>query len=214
MTDKALRNSVLQELDFEPSVDASDIGVTVDDGVVTLTGRVADYAQKLAAEEAARRVKGVKAIVQELDVKPAHFDSDESLAHRALSVIDWNVSVPSGAVQVRVAHGMVTLSGQVEWAFQRHSAEEAVRKLGGVTCVINNITLKSRVQPVDVRRRIVDALDRYADLEASGVSFDVVDGKVTLRGRVKSWAERGVIERAAWSAPGVRTVEDHVTVGP
>ena len=213
MSDTDLRNHVLMELEFEPSLDAVDIGVTVKDGVVTLAGHAPSYAQKVAAETAARRVKGVQVVVQKIEVRPVRADSDEQLARRALDLLDWDVTIPHGAVKPDVTGGLITLTGEVEWEYQRRAAAEAVRRLAGVIGVINNISLRPRVSPTDVRERIQRALERYADLEAHGVHVEVTDGKVVLTGKVKSWGERDVLQAAAWSAPGVRAVEDKVTVG-
>ncbi len=213
MTDKQLRDDVLKELDWEPSVDAADIGVTVENGIVTLSGNVPTYSQKIAAETAARRVKGVRAIVQMLEVRLGVADGDEVLARRALDVLDWNVSIPKGAVQVEVSHGLVVLSGQVDWEFQRRAADEAMHKLGGIVGVVNNISLRPRVSPSDVKMRIQTALERHADIEAAKVHVDVDGGKVTLTGKVKTWNERDLIESAVWAAPGVRTIEDRVSIG-
>lgn len=213
MSDKDLRSRVVEELDWEPSVDAADIGVTANDGVVTLSGHVRTYVQKMTAERAAWRVKGVKAIVQQIEVRLSAPNDDEAIARRAVNLLDWDASVPPGKVRVSVAKGLIALSGEVDWEYERRAAENAVRKLAGIVGVSNDITLKARVQPADVRARIEDALERYADLEAKGVRVDVADGRVTLSGKVRSWGERDVLERAAWAAPGVRMVEDRVTIG-
>jgi osmotically-inducible protein OsmY len=128
-------------------------------------------------------------------------------------VLDWNVSIPKGAVQVEVSHGLVVLSGQVDWEFQRRAADEAMHKLGGIVGVVNNISLRPRVSPSDVKMRIQTALERHADIEAAKVHVDVDGGKVTLTGKVKTWNERDLIESAVWAAPGVRTIEDRVSIG-
>lgn len=215
MTDLRLRNDVLEELNYEPSVDASNIGVTAKDGVVTLTGHVANYAQKFGAERAAWRVDGVKAIAQEIQVQlPGDKKvSDDDIAKRALDILAWDVLVPSDRLHVKVASGWITLSGEVPWHYQREAAEAAVRKLSGVTGVSNVITVEPHVQAGDVRKKIVDALKRHAEVEAARIKVEVhANGSVAIEGRVDDWEERQAVERAAWSAPGVRTVENRVQI--
>jgi osmotically-inducible protein OsmY len=215
MNDMSLRDEVLDELDYEPSVDASNIAVAAKDGVVTLTGHVASYAQKLAAERAAWRVHGVKAIAQEIEVRlPGDKKlSDDDIAKRALDILAWDVLVPSDKLQVKVADGWITLSGKAAWNYQRLAAEKAVRKLSGVTGVSNNILVEPRVQAGDVRKNIVDALKRHAEVEANKIKVDVLDsGTVAINGYVDDWDERQAVERAAWSAPGVRVVQNRVRI--
>jgi osmotically-inducible protein OsmY len=213
MDDKTLRQQLIDELDFEPSIDSANIGVAVDDGVVTLTGHAPTYAQKTMAANVAKRIKGVRAIVQEIDVRPPFAgEGDEDIARRALNVISWDVTIPRDAIKVQVAHGFVTLTGEVDWDYQRRAAEHDVRKLSGVVGVANAIAIKAKTDEGDIKRRIEDALERNADIEASGVSVEVKDGRVILQGKVRAWYERDVLERAAWSAPGVKSVEDHITV--
>jgi osmotically-inducible protein OsmY len=215
MTDKDLRRDVLDELDFEPSLDAGDIGVAVADGVVTLTGDVGSYAEKVEAERAVRRVKGVRAIAQEIQVRPhnAKKIEDDQIAARALAIIDWSVHLPKDAIQVKVAQGWITLTGEVPWWFQADAAEEAVRKLSGVVGVLNLCEVKPRVQPSAVKDRVLEAFKRNALFEADAIKVTVAGDKVTLEGNVTALAERDAAERAAWSAPGVRSVEDWITVG-
>ena len=211
--DVQLRDKVLEELDWEPSIHAANIVVTVEDGVVTLSGHVPTYAQKLAAETVAGRVRGVQGIVQRIEVRPDRSDWDEGIARRALNVLDWDVTIPRNAVQVKVSRGCVTLTGQVEWEYQRRAAEEAVRRLAGVVSVSNKVALTPGAQPADLKRRIEEALERNAELDAGGIRVGVAGGKVILEGRVKARFEREIAEQAAWSAPGVRVVEDHLRVG-
>ncbi|HYP58570.1 MAG TPA: BON domain-containing protein [Beijerinckia sp.] len=215
MGDKVLRQSIIDELDFEPSIDAADIGVAVDEGVVTLTGHVPTYAQKYKAEEVVKKVRGVRAIAQEIEVRLAtgKHTADDEIAKRALSILDWDVSIPKEAVQVKVAQGWVTLSGEVDWQYQRRAAEDNVHKLSGVLGVVNLITLRQNVQAADIKKRIEEALRRNAQVEAQGISIDVHEGKVTLEGMVHTWHERDMAETAAWAAPGVKSVEDHLRVG-
>ncbi|MBB5206548.1 BON domain-containing protein [Chiayiivirga flava] len=215
MNDNELRQNVIDELDFEPSLDAANIGVAAERGVVTLTGHVASYFQKMSAERAAWRVKGVKAIAQEIEVRlPGDRQlADDEIARRAVNILAWDESVPTDAVKVRVASGWVTLSGSVPWNYQRTAAEYQVRKLSGVAGVINNIELVPQVSAVDVRQRIVSALKRNAEVEADRIRIDVRDnGLVKVEGVVDDWDERQAVERAVWSAPGVHRVEDHLRI--
>ncbi|KQZ56874.1 MULTISPECIES: BON domain-containing protein [unclassified Lysobacter] len=216
MNDKELRQFVLDELEYEPSIDSANIGVTAEHGVITLSGHVADYAQKVAAERAAWRVKGVKAIAQEIEVRLS-FDkkqNDDEIAQRILNILAWNTVVPKDAFKVKVSEGWVTLTGQVHWHYQREAAAAEVRKLTGVKGVINDVKLAPAAQIGDVKRRIQDALKRYAEIEAKGIRVEIKDGStVRIEGQVDNWDERQAVERAAWSAPGVRIVEDHLTIG-
>jgi osmotically-inducible protein OsmY len=215
MNDKQLRQDVIDELDFEPSVDAADIGVAAEKGVVSLTGHVSSYSQKLAAERAAWRVKGVKAVAQEIQVRfPGDkMHNDDEIAQRAISILAWDTLLPRDAVRVKVQDGWVTLTGKLDWNYQRKLAEDDVRKLGGVAGVINDITLNPASQTIDVKQRIASALKRHAEVEASRVKIDVRDGgTVNLEGEVDNWDERQAVVRAAWSAAGVRTVNDHLRI--
>ena len=212
MTDKDLRRDVLDELDFDPSLAAGDIGAAVADGVVTLTGHVSSYAEKVAAERAVRRVRGVRAIAQEIAVRYADDKkvADDQIAARALAIIDWSVHLPKGAIQVKVAGGWVTLTGLVDWQYQMAGAETAVRKLSGVHGVTNLIEVRPRVPPTAVKEKILDAFKRGALFEADAIKVTVSGDRVILEGAVTAWAERDAAERAAWSVPGVRAVEDRI----
>lgn len=215
MNDGTLRQDIIDELDFEPSIDAADIGVAVENGIVTLTGHVPTYAQKVTIEDVVRRVKGVKGIAEEIEVRPlgANQTADDEIAKRAINTINWNTSVPDNAVQVKVQKGWLTLTGKVEWQYQKTAASNAVRDLSGVVGVTNQIDIKQRASAYDVKKRIEDALKRNAEIEAQAISVNVLDGgKVRLEGRVHAWSERSAAERAAWSAAGVNTVEDRITV--
>jgi len=214
MDDLELRQLVIDELDFEPSINAANIGVSVEKGVVTLTGHVASYVEKIAAERAAERVKGVKAIAQEIEVRyPDHQKrSDDEIAQRAVNILHWSVQVPEGSIHVKVEKGWVTLGGAVEWQYQRLAAESSVRKLSGISGVSNLIEIRPRVAAADVHRKIMDSLERNAEIEANSIRVIVDNDKVTLEGKVKAWYERGLAERAAWSAPGVKVVEDRLTL--
>ncbi|HEY7747578.1 MAG TPA: BON domain-containing protein [Aestuariivirgaceae bacterium] len=217
MDDKRLRQDILDELDFEPSIDAANIGVAVDEGVVTLTGHVASYAQKTAAEEAVRRVKGVLALANEVEIRyPGDKKtSDGEIAKRALSILKWNEVVPKEGIQISVERGWVILTGQVTWQFQRKAAEEAVRKLSGVLGVINDIEIKPAVSAYDVKEKIESALTRHAEIEAQEIKVTVRDGnKVLLEGKVDNLDERMAVENAAWSVAGVKSVDDRLTITP
>jgi len=213
-TNIELQRDVMDELQFEPSVDASKIGVTAKDGIVTLTGKVSNYAEKYAASEAAARVAGVKAVTDEtkVDLPQAHLRDDQDIAQAAVHALKWHVWVPQGAIKVKVEQGWVTLEGTVGFKFQQTAAEEAVQDLTGVTGVSNLINLKSAVAPSDLKMRIEEALKRAAELDAENIKVEVVGNKVVLRGNVSSWAERDEAERAAWSAPGVWTVDDRLEI--
>ena len=214
MNDKQLRQLVVDELEYEPSIDAADIGVAAENGVVTLSGHVTDYVQKMAAERAAWRVKGVKGIAQKIEVRLSGDKkwNDDEIAQRALNILAWNTLVPKDCVRVKVSDGWITLSGGVNWNYQRQAAENEVRKLSGVKGVTNSITLNSAVRAGDLKRRIQDALKRHAEVEADAVRVDVRgDGTVRIEGRVDNWSEMQAVEHAVWSAPGVQRVDDHLT---
>ena len=211
--DKTIRQHVLEELEFEPSIDAAHIGVSVENGVVTLTGHVRTYGEKIDAEDAAQHVKGVKAIAQEIEVrypfeKQTH---DDQIAKRAADALAWGL-VPKDSVKVTVQKGWVALTGEVEWHYQKVAAEASVRKLEGVAGVTNRVTIKPSVAPKDVKKKILAALHRNAQVEGSSIAITAKAGTVTLTGHVHTWQERGVVERAAWSAPGVTTVDNKLEV--
>jgi osmotically-inducible protein OsmY len=215
MNDRQLRQYVIDELDFEPSIDSADIGVAVENGVVTLTGHVATYLEKLTAERAAWRVKGVKAIAQEIKVRLAADDrtDDDQIAQRAVSVLAWSASVPVGAVKVLVQDGVVTLTGTVGWNYQRRLMESAVRRLAGVKGIVNDIKVQPTASHADIKERIARALERYVDIDAERIIVTISDGCVFLSGSVDNWEERKAVERAAWAAPGVHAVEDNLRIG-
>lgn len=213
MDDKALKKLVADELEWEPSIDAADIGVTVENGIVRLVGHVANYAQKMAVETVVKRIKGVRGYVGNLEVRvAARAFSDEGIANAAANLLEWDVTVPKNAIKVKVDNGLLTLIGDVDWAYQRQAAEQSIRRLQGVRGVINSIMVKPRVQASDIKRRIEAALERQAELEADKIRVTVEGDKVKLDGKVRAWYERDIIERAAWAAPGVKSVDDHVTI--
>lgn len=211
--DRQLRDEVLEELEWEPSLDCAGIEASVEDGVVALSGHVPTFAEKQTAEAVAKRVRGVRAVIETIEVRPLQSDWDDGIARRALNVLDWDVAVPRHAVRVKVARGLVTLSGEVEWEYQRRAAEAAVRRLSGVIGLRNNIRLKPGARPPDVKRLIEEALQRNAELDAGKIRVGVAGGRVVLEGEVKGWVERELAEQAAWSAPGVHAVVDHLSVG-
>jgi osmotically-inducible protein OsmY len=214
MGDKTLRQSIIDELDFDPSVESAHIGVAAEDGVVTLSGYVKSYAEKIAAERAVKRIKGVRAIAEEIEIRYANDrkTSDDQIAKRALDILAWDTTIPPGKVQVKVQEGWVTLMGDVDWQYQRSSAETVVRRLSGVLGITNSIAVKPRVEPTDVKIRIENALKRSAQIEADSIKVSAIGGKVTLEGRVHAWYERDLAERTAWAAPGVVSVEDRIVV--
>jgi osmotically-inducible protein OsmY len=215
MNDKQIQQAVIDELDWEPSVDASDIGVTASNGVVTLSGYVPTFWQKRKAEWAAQRVKGVKALVEEIEVKLRGEDrwADDTIAERALQSLASDAAVPKDRITLKVEDGWVTLSGEVDWHFQKTAAEHDVHNITGVRGLSNQISIKPQVQRFEVRAKIAKALARTAALDAAAISIQTDDGNVTLRGKVHSLSERRLVEDAAWSAPGVTEVNDRLTVG-
>jgi osmotically-inducible protein OsmY len=213
-SDSQLQRDVCAELEWEPSVDQTHIGVAVVDGVVTLSGYVKSYPEKLAAEHATRRVAGVKAIAEELKVRFASDPktADHEIAKRIVDMLSWSVLVPDKTVQVKVEHGWVTLTGEVAWHYQRDEARRIASGINGVTGVSNNIAVNTRVAIPEVRQRIKDALERQADLDAAAVTIALDGSKVTLGGTVRAPYERRVAEQAAWGAPGVTQVDDRILV--
>lgn len=215
LTDSQLQQITIAELRWEPSVKAADIGVTVKDGVVTLAGKLGTYAQKFAAERAVERVAGVRAIADDLTVavSGAYERTDSNVARAAATAVEWDAEVPDG-VTVVVRNGWITLSGKVEWYFQKAAAERTVRYLSGVTGVTNMIEIHppAAIKAADVKAKIEAALARSVELDAKAISVTSHDNTVTLTGTVRSWAERDDATRAAWNAPGVRFVKDELVV--
>jgi osmotically-inducible protein OsmY len=211
-----LQRDVMDELEFEPSINAANIGVTAKNGIVTLTGKVGSYAEKYTATEAAERVFGVKAVTDEMkvDLPSFHKRDDEDIAQAAVNALQWHVWVPKDAVKVKVRQGWVTLEGKVDYKYQQTAAQNAVQNLMGVTGVSNLITVKTVVAPAasDVKMKIENALSRAAELDGEHINVEISGNKVTLKGNVSSWAERNEAERPAWSAPGVWSVDDQLVI--
>lgn len=213
-TDHQLKQDVIAELSWDPSIKADQVGVAVKDGIVTLTGHIETFLEKDAIEKALRRVSGVKAIALELDVKLSalHRRNDTELAGAIEHTLEWHTAVPNERLMVTVDNGWVTLRGELEWDYQRRSAEIAVPALVGVRGVTNEITIKPRATPAGVLSQIEEALKRQAEREAHRIQVEVRDGTVTLRGHVRDWHERDAAAGAAWSAPGVRTVVNDIRI--
>ena len=217
-TDEQIQRSVLEELKWDARVQPNEIGVAVKDGIVTLTGWVDNYTKKWAAEDAAHRVRGVKAVANDIEVRlPNSAErTDADIAAAVTRALEWDAFVPIEKLNVTVAQGWVTLRGEVEWQYQKEDTERAVRRLTGVRGVTNLLTVRPRVKPSpqELKRKIEDALVRSAETDAERITVEVQDNKVILKGTVHSWAERQEAERVAWSAPGVIAVENRITVIP
>lgn len=213
-TDKKLQRAVLDELEWEPSVNAAHVGVSVNNGIVTLTGHVPSYAEKYAAERAAKRVYGVAAVADELDVKlpGSSLRHDQDLAAACLSALKTNIAVPDEKIKVTVNAGWVQLEGEVEWQYQRVAAEKSVRYLTGVIGVRNDIVVKPHIKPLELKGKIEQAFRRGAQLDSDSISIAVNGNTVTLSGTVRSMAEKDEAIRLAWSAPGVAQVNDRISV--
>ena len=213
-TDAQLQRDIIDELRWDPSVGAAEIGVAAKNGVVTLSGQVDSFAKKYAAVRAAERVAGVRAIAEELKVVlPGSFKrTDTDLAHVVASTLKWDVQVPDEKVKARVEDGWVWLEGEVDWQYQSGAAERAIRNLTGVKGVTNLLQIRKRASIPDVKQHIESALKRHAELDAKKISIEASDGRVTLKGKVRSWTERQDAELAAWSAPGVTNVDDELLV--
>ena len=216
MNNSPLRQDILDEFEFDPRFDGQHIGVAVDKNVVSLTGHVKSYAEKVSVIAAARRVKEVHAIADEIEVRYPYqtTTADDQIAKRALDILNWDTLVPSKAVDVLVHNGWVTLTGTVDWYYQKTSADEDVRKLAGVCGMTNNIVIKPQVDSANVKTKIEAALKRHADVEAKAIRVTVQGGnKIVLEGKVDNWEERFAVENAAWSAQGVASVDDRLTIG-
>src|SRR5260221_3436212 len=217
-TDEQIQRDVLDELKWDARVQPNEIGVAVKDGIVTLTGWVDSFTKKWAAEEAALRVPGVKAVANDIEVR-LPFESertDADLAAAAIRALEWDAAIPRDAVKVTVSKGWVTLEGEVEWEYQKEDAERVVRRLTGVRGVTNLIRVRPHTtpNPQELKRKIEEALVRSAETDAQRITVEAQGNKVILRGKVRSWAERQEAERMAWSAPGVTEVENGTLIEP
>jgi osmotically-inducible protein OsmY len=212
--DQQIQQDVLAELGWDARVAPNEVGVSVKDGVVTLSGQVDSYSKKWAAEEAALRVRGVKAVANDIEVRLPSDDqrSDADIAEAAIGALKWDAFIPKDRVQVTVSKGWVTLKGDVDWQFQKEEAERRVRNLKGVLGVSNLISVAPHVKPSDVKKRIEEALVRSVKTDAKNIDVDVQGSKVILKGTVQSYAEKEEAEHAAWQAPGISMVEDQISV--
>jgi osmotically-inducible protein OsmY len=211
-----LERDVKEELQWNPDLDATDIAVSVKDGVVTLTGFVRSYTDKFEAEAAAKRVAGVVGVANDIEVRMPGVDErpDPEIARDAVAAIKSQLPISSERIKIVVKNGWVTLEGQVEWQYQKNTAESAIRRIKGVKGVSNLISLKPRVEPHEIKKKIMDAFRRNAEVDANRIVVETNGSEVVLKGTVRSWIEREEAERVAWSAPGVTKVEDRIVVEP
>ena len=215
-SDGEIEKDVKAELEWDPDLDATDIAVSVKKGVVTLAGFVKSYTDKYEAEAAAKRVAGVVAVANDIEVRMPSVDErpDPDIAREAAAAIKSQLPISSENIKIIVKNGWVTLEGEVEWQYQRQTAENVVRRIKGVKGVSNTILLKPRAEPTEVKRKIQEALRRSAEVDANRIEVEARGGEVILKGTVRSWIEREEAERAAWAAPGVTKVEDRIVVSP
>jgi osmotically-inducible protein OsmY len=213
-SDAQIQADVLEELKWEPRLQPNEIGVIVNDGVVTLTGTMTSYTAKFAAEEAAHRVRGVKAVANDIEVKlfPGTERSDADIAEAVVRALERDALIPIEKLDVTVSDGWVTLKGEVEWHYQREDAYEVVHRIAGVKGVRNLIAVKPKVSRTDLKKKIEDALVRTAQVDAKNITVEVQGPKVILKGMVRSWAEKQEAERQAWAAPGVTEVDNQITI--
>ena len=214
--DLEIQQDVINQLSWEPFLKASDIGVTVKNGIVTLTGQVDSYYKKISAEKAARKVAGVRAIAEDIQlrVSPSFIKTDAELAESVLNALKWHSAVDEEKLKIKVEDGVVTLDGEVEWEFQRTSARNAVSNLLGVRNVISNIVLKPKLTAIDIKAKISSAFHRTATIDAQNIEVEILGNKAILRGRVRSYAEKDDAESAAWSAPGIAYVDNKLELEP
>jgi osmotically-inducible protein OsmY len=215
-SDRDIERDVKEELQWNPDLDASNIAITVKEGVVTLAGFAKSYTDKYEAEAATKRVAGVSGVANDLEVRLPSFDErpDPDIARDAVAFLKSQLPISSERIKVVVKNGWVTLEGQVEWQYQKNSAENAVRRIKGVKGVSNMILLKPRAEPSEIKKKIQEAFKRNAEVDADRIKVEANGSEVVLKGTVRSWIEREEAERVAWSAPGVTQVEDRIVVAP
>lgn len=213
-SDASLRDDIIEELNWEPSVDSSKIGVAVKDGIITLSGTVPSLIEKMDAEKAVKRVEGVRAVVQNIDVKlkSSSIRTDAEIAEVAIKNLKWNTNVPEENIILKVEHGWITLEGEVLWNYQKEAAKSAVKGLIGVKGVNNFIKVKSKIQPENLTQKIKNSFLRNASIDADNVKVEVIGNKAILKGTVQSWAEKRQAEKAVWSAPGIFEIENKLEI--
>ncbi|MBS1688083.1 MAG: BON domain-containing protein [Bacteroidetes bacterium] len=212
--DQQLQQDVMDELKWDPILNASEIGVSVKKGIVTLSGYVNSYSKKIAAESAAKRVKGVSAIAEDIEVRLGLDDerNDTEIAEAALDALKWNSNVPNDRIKIKVENGWLILEGEADWQYQKDAAANAVRDITGVKGISNLVMLAPKADVSVIEKNIRRALQRSADIEANNIDIRTVGNKVIIKGKARSWAERSEIERAAWSSPGVTEIEDDLLI--
>jgi osmotically-inducible protein OsmY len=215
-SDSEIERDVKEELEWDPDLDAKDIAVSVKNGVVMLTGFTRSYTDRLEAEIAAKRVAGVRAVANDIEVRLPAIDQrpDPDIARDAVEALKSELPISHNRIKLTVKDGWITLEGAVEWQYQKTSAENAVRKVKGVKGVTNLITVAPKVEPADLKRKIMEAFKRNAEVDANRIEVETKGSEVVLKGTVRSWIEREEAERVAWSAPGITHVEDRIVVSP